>query len=133
MARFKPSLDGNPDYNGPYHKHYLPFSIQSPLMAHVTVYTAACFLNETKIIDNTQTMLLKGQAIRMLNELLRSDEYATSDEAVAGAAQLLTDEWYWGETHDLEAHLRGMRQIIKLRDGFKNLGLNGLLAKMVIL
>jgi hypothetical protein len=133
MSRFKPSLDGNPDYNGPYHEHYVPLSIQSPLLAHVTVYTAACFLNESNIIDDTATMMMKGQAIRMLNDLLRSEQFATSDEAVAGAAQLMTDEWYWGQTHDLEAHLRGMRQMIKLRGGFGNLGLNGLLSKMVIL
>ncbi|KAI1878582.1 hypothetical protein JX265_002759 [Neoarthrinium moseri] len=78
-------------------------------------------------------MLIKGQAIRMLNDRLRSEKDATSDEAIAGVCQLIIDEWYWGETQDLRAHLNGMKRMIRLRGGFGNLGLEGLLSKMVIL
>lgn len=69
----------------------------------------------------------------MLNERLRSADDATSDAAIAGVCQLIIDEWYWGETHDLRAHLNGMRHMIKLRGGYQNLGLGGLLSKMVIM
>ncbi|ORY57265.1 uncharacterized protein BCR38DRAFT_355048 [Pseudomassariella vexata] len=133
ISRFKSSLDGDPDFNAPFHKYYLPFCLQSPLLARVSIYTAACLLSETNHLDKTITMWIKGSAIRLLNDLLRSERFATGDEAIAGVAQLIADEWYWGDTHDLRAHLEGMRQMIKLRGGFRNLGLNGLLSKMVIM
>ncbi|KAH8671342.1 hypothetical protein BX600DRAFT_246471 [Xylariales sp. PMI_506] len=133
ISRFKASLDGIPDYNNPYHKDYLPFCIQNPLLVHVAIYTASCFLNEMKHLDKTVAMCIKGQAIRLLNDRLRSEEFASSDEAIAGVCQLIVDEWYWGETHDLRAHLRGMREMIRLRGGFQNLGMDGFLSKMVML
>jgi hypothetical protein len=77
-------------------------------------------------------MAQKGRAIHMLNEHLRSQPLQTSDAAVAGVVQLIVDEWYWGETADLKAHLRGLRQMIQLRGGFQNLGMHGILAKLVI-
>lgn len=111
----------------------MPFCIQNPLLVHVAIYTAACYLNEAKKLDKYVAIQIKGQAIHMLNERLRSEHTAASDEAIAGVCQLIMDEWYWGETRDLRAHLNGMRQMIRLRGGFRNLGLDGLLSKMVIL
>lgn len=34
--------------------------------------------------------------------------------------------------HELLAHLKGMRHMIQLRGGYQNLGLEGLLSKMII-
>ena len=67
----------------------------------------------------------------MLNEHLRSKS-STTDVAIAAVTQLILDEWYWGEANDLRAHLRGLREMIRLRGGFRNLGLNGMIAKLVI-
>ncbi|KAJ9141711.1 Oleate activated transcription factor 3 [Pleurostoma richardsiae] len=131
LCRFKACLDGSPDPSNQYIKFYVPFCIQTPLLAQIAIYTAACFLNETGHLDRTVVMSHKGMAIRMLNDHLRS-KTATSDEAIAGVTQLIMDEWYWGEDRDLRAHLRGLREMIRLRGGFRSLGLNGLLAKLVI-
>ncbi|KAM0808990.1 putative Transcription factor domain-containing protein [Seiridium cardinale] len=115
----------------------MPFCIQDPLLVQISIYTAACFLSEKKHLEKQHSVFIKGQAIHMLNERLRSAEEATSDVAIAAVCQLIIDEWYWGETHDLRAHLNGMRhfvaQMIKLRGGYRNLGLRGLLSKMIIL
>jgi hypothetical protein len=75
-------------------------------------------------------MAHKLHAIGLLNEHLRAQ--ATTDEAIAGVIQLITDEWYWGDTGDLRAHMRGLREMIRFRGGFGNLGLNGLLSKLAI-
>lgn len=77
-------------------------------------------------------MAHKGKAIRMLNESLRSQTHQTGDAAIAGVVQLIVDEWYWGETHDLHMHMMGLKDMIRIRGGFQNLGMDGLLAKMVI-
>ncbi|KAL8418761.1 hypothetical protein RB594_002101 [Gaeumannomyces avenae] len=133
ISRFKTALDGNPDpEKNQYVKFYVPFAIQTPLLAQVAIYTASCFLHETGHMDKTTTMAHKGQAIRMLNELLRSSRSSTSDEAITAVLQLILDEWYWGETSDLRAHLRGLREMIRLRGGIRCLGMNGLVGKLAI-
>ncbi|KAJ2905529.1 hypothetical protein MKZ38_005173 [Zalerion maritima] len=130
LSRFKSSLDGNPDASNPYAKHYVPWCLSSQLLAHVALYTSACFLSETKNLDQMVATSLKGQAIGMLNEHLTGENRA-SDEVIAAVMQLILDEWYWGERQDLTAHLRGLRDMISLRGGIGALGLNGLLGKLV--
>jgi hypothetical protein len=133
LCRFKASLDGNPEPNHPIIKQYVPTCIQDPLLLQIVLYTSACFLGETGHVPRMIVMAHKGRAISMLNEHLRSDTFKTSDAAIAGVVQLIIDEWYWGETGDLRAHLRGLREMVRMRGGFHRLGMNGLLAKMIIL
>lgn len=95
------------------------------------MYTSACYLNETGHLDKMAAMAHKGQAIAMLNEHLRSRS-STSNEAICAVIQLILDEWYWGETGDLRAHLRGLREMIRLRGGLKQLGMGGMIAKLAV-
>ncbi|KAK0728721.1 hypothetical protein B0T26DRAFT_768424 [Lasiosphaeria miniovina] len=132
ISQFKASLDGKPDAANAYMKHYVPYCVQSPLLVHVAIYTAACFLTETGHIDRTVAMGHKGHAIGLLNEHLRSSRSAASDEGITGVIQLTLNEWYWGNTNDLRAHLRGLREMIKLRGGFRTLGLHGLISKLAV-
>jgi hypothetical protein len=132
ISRFKSDLSGQPGDANPYMKFFVPFCVQTPLLAQISIYTSACFLHETGYIDKTAAMAHKGQAISMLNDHLRSSK-STSDEAIIGVLQLILDEWYWGETHDLQAHLRGLREMIRLRGGFRTLGMHGLLSKLAIM
>ncbi|KAK2022764.1 hypothetical protein LX32DRAFT_629360 [Colletotrichum zoysiae] len=161
LSRFKASLNGDPDPNNPFVRHYSPFCLQDPLVVQIILYTSACFLHETGHVRTTALRTLKGRAIHMLNESLRShgadgrrhsssrDAAETalasttanssgrskhpSDAAIAGVIQLTVTEWYWGETEDdLQYHLRGLRGMIWLRGGLSQLGMNGLLAKNAI-
>ncbi|KAK6064779.1 hypothetical protein SCUP515_11574 [Seiridium cupressi] len=93
ISRFKASLDGNPDFSGPYHQIYMPVCIQDPLLIQTSIYTAACLLNEKKHLEKQHCVFIKGQAIHMLNERLRSAGEATSDVAIAAVCQLIIDEW----------------------------------------
>ncbi len=76
-------------------------------------------------------MAYKSNAIQVLNEHIRSVSVPT-DEGLTGVIQLIVDEWYWGDTNDLRAHLRGLREMIKVRGGFRTLGLHGLISKLAI-
>ncbi|KAM7199505.1 oleate activated transcription factor 3 [Naviculisporaceae sp. PSN 640] len=131
ISQFKASLDGNPDASNPYIKYHVPYCVQSPLLQHVAIYTAAGLLSQTGHLESTVAMAHKGHAIKLLNEHLRS-RASTSDEGIAGVVQLIVNEWYWGDTNDLRAHLRGLREMIKLRGGFRTLGLHGLISKLAI-
>lgn len=132
LSRFKASLDGNPDSSNPYIKYYVPFCLKTPILTQVAIHTAACFLSETGHLDERVAMAHKGLSIRLLNDHLRS-ESSSSDEVIAAVIQLIVDEWYWGETNDLRAHLRGLREMIRLRGGFRNLGLYGLISRLAIM
>lgn len=133
MSRFKCAIDGNPDPNGFYFKTYMPFCFQSPLLVNIAIFSAASYMHETNYIDKTTSIAIKGYTIRMLNDLLRSEHSGTSDEVIAGITHLLSDEWFWGARDDLQAHLRGLRELVRIRGGFNTLGLGGLLSKTAIM
>lgn len=104
------------------------------MLAQISIYTAACFLNDTcpNVVDDTTAMTRKGDAICMLETHLRTAG-STTDEAIAGVMQLILNEWYWGGRKELEAHLGGLREMVRSRGGLANLGLGGLLAKLIIM
>lgn len=61
---------------------------------------------------------LKVQAIHTLNDYLRSPASAT-DEAISAVSQLILNDWYFGETRDMQTHLKGLRELVRLRGGFR--------------
>lgn len=134
ISRYKASLGGDPDIStNLYMRHYVPFCLHSPLLAQIAIYTSACFLNDASpsIVDNTTAMTRKGAAINMLKTHLRTTG-STTDEAIAGVTQLILNEWHWGDRTELEAHFGGLREMVRSRGGLSDLGLGGLLSKLVI-
>lgn len=131
ISPFKASIDGNPDPSNPYLKSYVPYTVQSPLLVHVAIYTAACFLTETGHLGADVAMTHKGFAIKLLNDHIRSMSPPT-DEGIAGVIQLIVDEWLWGDASNLHSHLRGLRELIRTKGGFRNLGQHGLISKLAI-
>lgn len=107
--------------------------MQSRLLVQVSIFVAAASLSVQrtphKNIDRTAILTLKGQAIHTLNHHLRT-ETTISDEAISAVTQLISNEWYFGETQEIRAHLRGLREMIRLRGGYDNLGMRGLVAKV---
>ncbi|WQF89077.1 Putative zn(2)Cys(6) fungal-type DNA-binding domain, fungal transcription factor [Colletotrichum destructivum] len=74
LSRFKASLNGDPEPNNPFIRYYSPFCLQDPLVMKIILYTSACFLHETGHVRTTALRTIKGHAIRMLNESLRSND-----------------------------------------------------------
>ncbi|KAK7434265.1 hypothetical protein Landi51_13599 [Colletotrichum acutatum] len=157
LSRFKASINGDPSPNNPFIRHYSPFCLQDPLVMQIILYTSACFLHETGDVRTDVLRICKGQAIAMLNENLTMDSSKSrasntpaltstdanrsstsvfqkpGDAAIAGVIQLTVAEWYWGESdQDLRYHLMGLRDMIRVRGGFNQLGMDGLLAKNAI-
>ncbi|KAK1495700.1 hypothetical protein CABS01_01507 [Colletotrichum abscissum] len=157
LSRFKASINGDPSPNNPFIRHYSPFCLQDPLVMRIILYTSACFLHETGDVRTDVLRTYKGQAIAMLNENLTTDSSKSmvpnttaltatdanslttpviqkpGDAAIAGVIQLTVAEWYWGESEqDLRYHLMGLRDMIRVRGGFNQLGMDGLLAKNAI-
>ncbi|KOS19912.1 hypothetical protein ESCO_005755 [Escovopsis weberi] len=71
LSRFKASIDGRPDPGSRFMKHWVPLSIQDPLLLRIVLYTAACFLHETGRIPKT----------------------LTCDTAIMSTSQMVIDSW----------------------------------------
>ncbi|KAF7563212.1 hypothetical protein G7046_g928 [Stylonectria norvegica] len=134
LCRFKVSVDGSPAPNNPFMKHWIPFCVQDPLLLQIILFTSACFFSETGHIPKTLAMMHKGMVYHMLNERLRSEATTqTSDASILGVVQMVVDSWYWGATADLKAHIRGLKQMIRLRGGLHKLGMHGYISKTIII
>lgn len=113
-------------------KHWVPYIIQDPLLINIVLFTSACFLNETGHLPKSVVAALRGIVYQSLNENLRSSRAQTTDAAILGVAEMVLDEWYWGATQDLHAHMSGLRTMISMRGGLQDLGMHGLISKMVL-
>lgn len=125
------SFDGVADPDNPFITDYVPWCIQSPLLAQTSLYISARSLTENQHVDQTSAMKLKGAAIRTLNSHLQSENWV-SDEALAGVVQFVSIEWFFGGPEVVQAHLRGLRQMVRLREGFSKVGVGALVTKVAL-
>ncbi|KIH90447.1 hypothetical protein SPBR_09027 [Sporothrix brasiliensis 5110] len=142
LSRFKSCFDGNKDLSSPWTRTYAPYCLQTPLLAQVAIYTSSCFLHETGHLDKAVTLTHKGRAIDMLNAQLQGRSSnrgnggpastSTSDDAITTVIHRIMAEWYWGQTQNLNIHLRCLCEMIRHRGGFRNLGMNGLISKLTM-
>lgn len=134
LSRFKAAIDGNPDPESRFMKQWVPSSIKDPLLLQVVLYTSACFLNETGQVPKVVVILYKSAVHRMINEHIQNSRTKPlSNEAIMGTAQMVMDSWYWGTTTEMRAHMDGLRQMVKIRGGPQTLGLQGFIAKTVLM
>ncbi len=131
LHHFKGSFDGEADVDNPFITDYVPWCIQSPLLALTSLYISARSLAEQHYVDQTLAMKLKGNAISALNRRLRSGKWI-DDEALAGVVQFVSIEWFFGEAEVVQAHLRGLREMLRLRGGFSNSGVGVLVNKVAL-
>ncbi|KAH8685837.1 hypothetical protein BGZ60DRAFT_523111 [Tricladium varicosporioides] len=136
IVRYPISIDGNPSPNY-YNDHWVPWSMKSPILANIAIHTASCYQAEASKISAAQSPIAirhKLKSIEILNEILKSNDNqrATCDEAIAAVVYFITNEWYWGSLATVQAHLRGLREMVRLRGGIDGVS-NLFLQQMVIL
>jgi hypothetical protein len=131
LYHFKGSFDGVPDADNPFITQYVPWCIQNPLLAKTSLYISARSLAERGFVDQTSTIRLKVSAIQTLNHHLRSAASIT-DEALAGVVQFVSIEWFFGEPSVVQAHLTGLRDMVRLRGGFTQTGVGALVTKVAL-
>ncbi|KAJ3485828.1 hypothetical protein NLG97_g6737 [Lecanicillium saksenae] len=132
LCRFKAVVDGAPEPSNRFMKHWVPLSIKSPLNLQIILYTSACFLNETGQVPKMVVWAHKSAVHKLINEHIAKVGKNLSDEVIMGTAQMVLDSWYWGTTEEMQAHMLGLKSMIKIRGGFQTLGMQGFLAKTVI-
>lgn len=114
-------------------RHWLPFCLSDPLLLEVILYTSACFLNDWGSVTYTAVLGYKQRVYRRLNSMLQKPETQASDAAILGLEQVVVDSWFWGGSADLQTHIGGLKTMIRMRGGFQDLGMQGFLAKAIIM
>ncbi|POR37633.1 Uncharacterized protein TPAR_02168, partial [Tolypocladium paradoxum] len=133
MSRFKASLDGSPRPNNRFMKHWIPYSIQDPLVLHVVLCSTASFLNETGRVPKVMLLVHRATVTRMLNEHISDPQVCTNDSAMLAVAQLILTSWYWGSTQELHAHMSGFKRMVEMRGSIQNLGMEGFTSKVALI
>ncbi|KAK4159866.1 hypothetical protein QBC43DRAFT_221064 [Cladorrhinum sp. PSN259] len=90
-------------------------------------------LSTETVTDRETTLAARYQAVGALQERLNNPALSTLDETIAQAVKLASNDLCYGETQDLRVHIHGVQQMTRLRGGLQSLGMNGTLAKMVII
>lgn len=135
ITKYVVSIDGSPKPNY-YNDIWVPWCMKSPLLAYIGIFTASCYQSEAQKIPPPQSAVVLGyklKVISVLNEMLRAKETSTCTEALAAVTYLITNEWYWSNFENVKAHMKGLKEMVRLRGGLGDLGMSGFLRKMIIL
>jgi hypothetical protein len=127
------SIDGNPSPNY-YNDYWVQWSIKSPLLAHLAILTSAIYQAEAqKIVPQQSQVVLryKVKSIELLNEMLSHRHSATSPEAIAAVIYLMVNEWYFCNHDIVQRHMAGLKEMVRMRGGLDDLGMNGFVRKMI--
>ncbi|KAE9378250.1 hypothetical protein N431DRAFT_366674 [Stipitochalara longipes BDJ] len=134
VSKYAMSIDGNASPNF-YNDYWVPWSVKSPLLAHLGILTAAIWQAEAQKIPSGQSPIAlhyKVKSIELLNKMLENRNSATSTEAIAAVVSLLVNEWFWLNRDIVQRHMAGLKVMIRLRGGLDELGTNGFPRKLVL-
>lgn len=90
-----------------------------------------CIVNPSKaaLID---LLALKARALFEINAELAKPDAEVSDVMIGAVAKMAAYEAVFGDSANFEAHMRGLKLMVKLKGGLPKLGLNGLLERMLV-
>lgn len=126
ITKYVAAIDGGPKQNF-YNDTWVLWAMKSPLLAHLAIFTALCYQSEAQNIPPAQSTVVLGyklKSISLLNQMLRNKETSLSLESITAVVFLAINEWYWCSYDNVEAHMRGLREMARLQDGLGDPGIN---------
>jgi hypothetical protein len=136
ISKYVVSIDGNPTPGNYYNDYWVGWAMKSPLLTSLGIFTAACYQAEVqKTVPGHSTLVLsyKVECIRLLNEMLACKETATCNEAITAVVYLIVNDWYWSNWNWVQAHMKGLKEMVRLRGGIDELGMEGFPRKLILL
>ncbi|KAB5522143.1 hypothetical protein GE09DRAFT_501927 [Coniochaeta sp. 2T2.1] len=106
----------------------LPWQLQSPVFPNVGLLMASVTQSLDQGIEldqNPETFAMKARALSCVNQYLdmtRNLKRHFSDvmaEAIKVVVNLVVMEWFWGSDESMRAHIRGIKEMIRLTGGLK--------------
>ncbi|KAF2152329.1 hypothetical protein K461DRAFT_144943 [Myriangium duriaei CBS 260.36] len=77
-------------------------------------------------------LTLKGKAISAINEALADPQRSISDSTMGAVMKMASYEAIFGDEKFFHAHMNGLQHMVQKRGGLPNLGLDGLLERIVL-
>ena len=113
---------------------FFPFIMTDAAPLHAMVLMSASRFSalhgpRTHAIDLLQ---LRGIAIREINTALEDPKRATSDQLIAAVAKIASYEALFGDRNSCHTHMTGLLRMVTLRGGLPQLGLDGLLERLIL-
>ncbi|KAL3489255.1 hypothetical protein BJX62DRAFT_252786 [Aspergillus germanicus] len=139
MAVDIPELD-QPGNRGLLRTTWFPLVMSERALFLVIILLAAS--NYASVQDQSQPLdpkmkldllALRYEAVQAVNEALEAQEPGCISDALVGAiAKMASYEAMYGDVHNYAVHMRGLERVVELRGGLGELGLAGLLRRIVI-
>ena len=79
-----------------------------------------------------ELLQLRGMAIREINTALEDPKRATSDQIVTAVVKMASYEALFGDQNACHTHMTGLLRMVTLRGGLPQLGLDGLLERILL-
>lgn len=133
MAVNVPQLDG-PDHRALLRTSWTPlaFSEACPFIAVILLAASRMSSVSSTSLGRVRLLELKQEALNYINTRMRNPESAITDTSIGAVAKMASYEAMYGDVQTYQAHMRGLKRMIQIREGLANLGLNGLLARLVV-
>ncbi|KAL1297377.1 hypothetical protein AAFC00_004917 [Neodothiora populina] len=115
---------------------WMPFIMTDAALLHATLLVAAS-LYESRPNHRTHTidlLQLKGMTIRAINDSLEDPIKSGSDQLIAAILAMVHFEAFWGEdqAEAYKFHMLGLVHLVRIRGGLAQLGLDGLLTRIIL-
>ncbi|KAL8805964.1 MAG: hypothetical protein Q9182_001621 [Xanthomendoza sp. 2 TL-2023] len=134
MAVDIPELD-HPGAKGALRSIWFPAVIAEQATLNVVILTAAFHYLSINNLQCAPEVLykLKQDAITSINRGLQDPQRAISDQLIGAVAKMAAYEaGFAGDEAQYHIHMKGLLKMVELRGGLQSLGMNGLLARMLL-
>jgi hypothetical protein len=152
LAPFLVTIDGK-DPPAAFYGEWTPWIVQSPLMSSLTILSASCYQSEVRglnVAKCPETIAIQGKIISVINEHLRKKKLKdVGYDVIAAVMYLAMNEvgdlrgpiippltaiqWYFGDDASFWAHMKGMKEMLRLQGGIESMPEDSLLRKQIIL
>lgn len=133
LATENSDLDGNQS-RGLLRLVWFPFVLTDTALLHSVLLLAAahCRLMKGPESHGIDIITLRGMALRGINENLQHPAKSLSDEMIGAVLSVAMYEALFGDSDTYATHMTGLQKLVTLRGGLPELGLDGLLEKMLL-
>jgi hypothetical protein len=118
--------------------HFMGLVFTDPAPLHAVMLLASAHLAKVRgAHSHTIDMLqLRGMAIQEVNRAMMDQRpgggRATSDAMIAAVGKIATFELLFGQKDTFHTHMTGLQRMVSLRGGLQELGLNGMLERILL-
>jgi hypothetical protein len=133
MAVDMPELD-EPGKSGLLRTRWFPLVMTEAATFQVVILIAASHFSSLRCPhgNGPNLLQLKSKAIASINDALRVPARSTSDQLIGAVGKMASYEAMFGDQETFEMHMMGLMKMVQLRGGLAELGLQGMLARILV-